>query len=227
MQDQARNRQRASNLTANGTPGVRGTCPVCGTTLFRMGATEAHATLPKPEITAKPARKAKPTQKSKTASKAQKSAAAALNERAKTPSSDKKAPARSIGKLVIVESPAKARSVGQFLGTGYTVKASKGHVRDLLESQLSVDVENDFEPKYRVMNDKRDTVKELKSAVERAQGSLSGDRPRPRRRGDCLASAGGDRTGQPAEARTSSASSFTRSPNRRLRRRSATRARST
>src|SRR6185369_9792671 len=73
---------------------------------------------------------------------------------------DKKAPAKTgIGKLVIVESPAKARSVGQFLGKGYTVKASKGHVRDLLVSQISVDVENNFEPKYRVMNDKRDTVK--------------------------------------------------------------------
>ena len=48
------------------------------------------------------------------------------------------------GKLVIVESPAKARTVGRFLGKGYTVKASVGHVRDLLRSQLSVDVENDF-----------------------------------------------------------------------------------
>src|SRR5262249_16914597 len=74
-----------------------------------------------------------------------------------------------VGKLVIVESPAKARSVGQFLGKGYTVKASKGHVRDLLVSQISVDVANNFEPKYRVMNDKRDTVKELKSAVDHAK----------------------------------------------------------
>ena len=46
------------------------------------------------------------------------------------------------GKLVIVESPAKARTVGRFLGRGYTVKASVGHVRDLLRSQLSVDVED-------------------------------------------------------------------------------------
>jgi DNA topoisomerase-1 len=73
-----------------------------------------------------------------------------------------------VGKLVIVESPAKARSVGNFLGKGYTVKASKGHVRDLLVTQLSVDVENDFEPKYRVPNDKRDIVNELKMAAENA-----------------------------------------------------------
>ncbi|MBC8170267.1 MAG: type I DNA topoisomerase [Anaerolineae bacterium] len=69
---------------------------------------------------------------------------------------------------MIVESPAKARTVGRFLGAGYVVKASKGHVRDLLVTQLSVDVNNDFEPKYRVPNDKRDTVKELAKAVENA-----------------------------------------------------------
>src|SRR4030042_1903694 len=48
------------------------------------------------------------------------------------------------GKLVIVESPAKARTVGRFLGKGYTVKASIGHVRDLLRSQLSVDVDKNL-----------------------------------------------------------------------------------
>ncbi|MFN8373487.1 MAG: type I DNA topoisomerase [Anaerolineae bacterium] len=69
---------------------------------------------------------------------------------------------------MIVESPAKARSVGNFLGKGYTVKASKGHVRDLLVTQLSVDVGNNFEPKYRVPNDKRDIVKELKDAMDSA-----------------------------------------------------------
>ncbi|HQL38749.1 MAG TPA: toprim domain-containing protein, partial [Anaerolineaceae bacterium] len=52
------------------------------------------------------------------------------------------------GKLVIVESPAKARTVGRFLGKGYTVRASVGHVRDLLRSSLSVEVENNFTPKY-------------------------------------------------------------------------------
>ncbi len=66
------------------------------------------------------------------------------------------------GKLVIVESPAKAKTVGRFLGKGYTVKASIGHVRDLLRSQLSVDVDNNFEPKYRVPNEKKEVVKELR-----------------------------------------------------------------
>ncbi len=73
------------------------------------------------------------------------------------------------GKLVIVESPAKARTVGRFLGKGYTVKASVGHVRDLLRSQLSVDLENQFSPKYRVPNEKRQVVKELKALAKNAE----------------------------------------------------------
>jgi DNA topoisomerase-1 len=140
--------------TERGAPGTRGSCAVCGTTLFKMGATGAHAGLEKPSISAR----AKSSGKTK---KAQKPNAAKKTE-------PNAAPRKTSGRLVIVESPAKARSVGNFLGKGYTVKASKGHVRDLLVTQLSVDVENNFEPKYRVPNDKRDTVNELKDAVERA-----------------------------------------------------------
>jgi DNA topoisomerase I len=70
------------------------------------------------------------------------------------------------GKLVIVESPAKAKTVGRFLGKGFTVRASVGHVRDLLRSELSVDVDHDFTPKYRVPNEKRAVVKELKELVK-------------------------------------------------------------
>jgi DNA topoisomerase-1 len=73
------------------------------------------------------------------------------------------------GKLVIVESPAKARTVGRFLGKDYTVKASVGHVRDLLRSQLSVDVENNFEPKYRIPNEKRPVVKEIQGLAKTHQ----------------------------------------------------------
>lgn len=72
------------------------------------------------------------------------------------------------GKLVIVESPAKAKTVERFLGKGYKVRASVGHVRDLLKSQLSVDVENNFEPKYRVPNEKKNIVKEIKKLAQTA-----------------------------------------------------------
>jgi DNA topoisomerase-1 len=85
------------------------------------------------------------------------------------PKSRKKTRGKRRGKLVIVESPAKARTIGRFLGKDYRVMASIGHVRDLLRSQLSVDVENDFTPKYRVPNEKRQVVKELKTAAARAQ----------------------------------------------------------
>lgn len=73
------------------------------------------------------------------------------------------------GKLVIVESPAKARTVGRFLGKEYTVKASIGHVRDLLRSSLSIDIENNFQPKYRVPNEKREVVKELKKIAKHSE----------------------------------------------------------
>jgi DNA topoisomerase-1 len=88
------------------------------------------------------------------------------------------------GKLVIVESPAKAKTVGRFLGKGYTVRASVGHIRDLLRSQLSVDVENNFKPKYRVPNEKKEVVKELKRlAKEHAEVYLATD---PDREGEAI-----------------------------------------
>ena len=77
--------------------------------------------------------------------------------------------AKRRGKLVIVESPAKARTIGRYLGKGYTVRASVGHVRDLLRSQLSVDVDNGFVPKYRVPNEKRQVVKALTAEAAKAE----------------------------------------------------------
>ncbi len=70
--------------------------------------------------------------------------------------------------LVIVESPAKARTLGRILGSDYELKASLGHIRDLPKSRLGVDVENGFEPKYVVPRDKSKTVKELKDATRKA-----------------------------------------------------------
>ena len=89
------------------------------------------------------------------------------------------------GKLVIVESPAKAKTVQRYLGKDFTVKASVGHVRDLLRSELSVDVDNQFSPKYRVPNEKRPVVKELKQLAKTAeQVYLATD---PDREGEAIA----------------------------------------
>jgi DNA topoisomerase-1 len=70
--------------------------------------------------------------------------------------------------LVIVESPAKAKTLSKILGKGYTIKASLGHIRDLPKSRMGVDIENNFEPKYVVSRDKNKTVKELKDAAKTA-----------------------------------------------------------
>lgn len=137
-----------ADFNAVGAPVTKGTCSHCGTKVYRMGKTEAHEGLPKPEIK----RKKQVVRK---------------------------------GKLVIVESPAKAKTVSRFLGKGYTVRASVGHVRDLLRSKLSVDVDNNFEPRYRVPNEKRDVVKDLKKLAKKAESIyLATD---PDREGEAIA----------------------------------------
>ena len=74
--------------------------------------------------------------------------------------------------LVIVESPAKAKTIAKYLGKDYTVKASVGHIMDLPKSKLGVDIENNFEPKYIVIKGKAPVVKELKAAAKKADRIL-------------------------------------------------------
>ncbi len=74
--------------------------------------------------------------------------------------------------LVIVESPAKAKTIAKYLGKDYTVKASVGHIMDLPKSKLGVDVEKDFQPHYIVIRGKTPVVKELKSAARKADRVL-------------------------------------------------------
>ena len=69
--------------------------------------------------------------------------------------------------LVIVESPAKAKTIKKYLGPGYEVIASMGHVRDLPKSKIGVDLENDFEPIYTDMKGKEDVIKELKKYAKK------------------------------------------------------------
>jgi len=87
--------------------------------------------------------------------------------------------------LVVVESPAKAKTIGKFLGKKYIVKASMGHVRDLPKSQFAVDVENDFNVKYITIRGKGDLIKELKStAIKSDMVLLATD---PDREGEAIA----------------------------------------
>lgn len=71
--------------------------------------------------------------------------------------------------LVIVESPAKARTISRFLGPEFAVKASMGHVRDLPKSKLGVDVAQDFQPTYTILKEKLPVVKELRESVQRSR----------------------------------------------------------
>lgn len=73
------------------------------------------------------------------------------------------------GNLVIVESPAKAKTIQKFLGDGFVVKSSFGHIRDLQDNKLSVDIDGGFKPEYVVPSDKKKVVAELKKAADAAQ----------------------------------------------------------
>jgi DNA topoisomerase I len=77
-----------------------------------------------------------------------------------------------LSKLVIVESPAKAKTIQKYLGPGYDVIASMGHVRDLPENRLSVDVKNNFKPKYDIIKGKEKLVEKLKDKAEKSDGVL-------------------------------------------------------
>ncbi|RRE00207.1 type I DNA topoisomerase [Bacillus licheniformis] len=87
--------------------------------------------------------------------------------------------------LVIVESPAKAKTIERYLGKKYKVKASMGHVRDLPKSQMGVDIEQNFEPKYITIRGKGPVLKELKTAAKKAKKVyLAAD---PDREGEAIA----------------------------------------
>ena len=145
-----------ADFNAAGAPITRGVCSVCGTRLSRPGRTPAHDGMTPPQVEKGREVSTKKKESPRAAARSQ------GNGRNGQPKERK-------GKLVIVESPAKAKTVGQFLGKGFTVRASVGHVRDLLRSQLSVDVENNFTPKYRVPNEKLKVVKELKALASQAE----------------------------------------------------------
>jgi DNA topoisomerase-1 len=93
--------------------------------------------------------------------------------------------------LVIVESPAKAKTIGKYLGKQFVVRASLGHVKDLPKKDLAVDVDNDFEPHYEVIEGKKKLIAELKAEAKKAENVyLAAD---PDREGDLFSPAGGTR----------------------------------
>jgi len=87
--------------------------------------------------------------------------------------------------LVIVESPAKARTIKKFLGRDFEVKASMGHIKDLPQKDLGVDVENGYRPRYTVIKGKRKIIKELRTSAEKAEAIYLA--PDPDREGEAIA----------------------------------------
>ena len=77
--------------------------------------------------------------------------------------------------LVIVESPAKAKTIEKFLGDDYRVMSSYGHIRDLKKKSFSIDVDNDFSPIYEIPDDKTQLVAELRKAAAKAETDRKSD----------------------------------------------------
>ncbi len=96
--------------------------------------------------------------------------ATAEKKETKKKTTAKKTTAKKSGKkyLVIVESPAKAATIGKFLGSNYKIEASMGHIRDLPKSQMGIDVENDFEPKYITIRGKGELLSKLRRDAKAA-----------------------------------------------------------
>ncbi len=152
-------------------------------------ATPKKSKAPAPEAAA-----AKPAKATKTAkaTKGAKAAKPAPATRAAKPAPKKRAAPADVpaeagtgAALVVVESPTKAKSIGKYLGRGYDVKATIGHIRDLPTRKLGVDVENDFQPEYVTIKGKTQTLADLKKAAKKARAIyLATD---PDREGEAIA----------------------------------------
>jgi DNA topoisomerase-1 len=171
-------------FTKTGSPITSGFCEVCGSKLSKLGTTAAHEGLEKP-VVQRAERVKKPA---KLTAKPKKTISVKASLKSNAKNRTKVIPAEFIGKgknMVIVESPAKARTIGKYLGQDYSVIASVGHVRDLLKTQLSVDIEHNFVPKYRISDDKKGIVAAISQrAIRSSQVYLATD---PDREGEAIA----------------------------------------
>ena len=111
--------------------------------------------------------------------------AKAATKKEKEPKEPKKPKEKSKKNLVIVESPAKAKTIKKILGDSYFIKASVGHIRDLPQKSLGVDVKNNFEPEYEIMEKKQKVVDELNQAAKEADEIFLA--PDPDREGEAIA----------------------------------------
>lgn len=172
-----------AEYTVRGAAITKGECAVCHGKISRMGRTPAHEHVDKNQFVTTESEKTAAKRKNgdaakeKSISKTRKKSMSAGKTKAKASTSKVSARKASSStteskgnlQLVIVESPAKAKTVSRFLGKKYVVKASMGHVRDLKKSSLSIDIENNFEPQYRVPNEKRALIKELTALVQKSK----------------------------------------------------------
>src|SRR5262249_53266431 len=141
--------------------GVRREMPTTRTKKVDSGAAPAEKAKKPLGRKVAPAGKAKKAAPAKTAAKKR---TLAVVDAGGTP-----APRRGGRYLVVVESPAKAKTIKKYLGTGYAVKASVGHVKDLPKSKMGIDVEHDFKPEYLVIPSKEKALGELKKAAATAE----------------------------------------------------------
>lgn len=155
-------------FNARGGAFTRGTCSVCGTNLNRFGETEAHKSLDRDTMIKQAQATAGLQAQAKPKTKAKSSTHPAPLKSRKTNTAVAVLPPAAGNSLVIVESPAKAKTIGRFLGSNYRVRASIGHIRDLPLRQMGVDIEHDFKPQYVISPKKKDVVKELREYARSA-----------------------------------------------------------
>jgi DNA topoisomerase-1 len=155
-------------------------------------ATKTAAAAPEGAETAAPAKakatKAKPAARARTApgtAAKTKTKAGAAKTKASAKADAAPKPRRQSEALVIVESPAKAKTIKKYLGPGYVVKASVGHIKDLPKKKMGIDIEHGFEPEYVVIESKQKVLAEIKDAAANVQRIYLA--PDPDREGEAIA----------------------------------------